>query len=535
VQSPPPSLGNAYGSISRLSLRLGSWLLFAASGALLVVVISTPRLHFDSGLRMALLGTLVGAIALQLRYFLRERWYHREAASAFQTADREFRSVFEHALDAIVIVNGDGICLNANPATFALLGLPRAALIGHPIRDCYRDPQQFDRDWRAFLDAKYQRGQAELIRDDQTTLFVSYTAAANYLPGRHVLILCDTTQRKLAETSLRHSQLRFEQMADQIQEVFWMMDAQTKEVKYVNPAYETITGRTVASLYENPLSYLQLIHSEDRDRVLSKLEDAVSIGSFDEEFRIIRTNGELRWVSVKALLVRDSGQARCWLIGTSQDVTARKHAEIESGAHLAAAEAARAETNALRKSTLALSQNLAMDTVLDTLLACLLDLVPYSSASVLLVEEGTELLVARVAPKNSVKRSIVTLTLEEQPLLQPIVREHKSLSVADTQTESDWRNHRAFVGIRSWLGVPLMASGEVLGVLSVGSSDAHKFTAEHFRLAKSLAIPAAVAIRNARLYERAEIYAAELQCRLQQIDDSGDIAGTPEARKSSRS
>jgi GAF domain-containing protein len=80
-----------------------------------------------------------------------------------------------------------------------------------------------------------------------------------------------------------------------------------------------------------------------------------------------------------------------------------------------------------------------------------------------------------------------------------------------------------------------MASGEVLGVLSVGSSDAHKFTAEHFRLAKSLAIPAAVAIRNARLYERAEIYAAELQCRLQQIDDSGDIASTPEARKSSRS
>ena len=126
MQSPPPSLGDAYGSISGLSLRLGSWLLFAASSALLVVVISTPRLHFDSVLRMALLGTLAGAIALQLRYFLRERGYHREAASAFQTADREFRSVFEHALDAIVIVNSEGICLNANPATFALLGLPRA-------------------------------------------------------------------------------------------------------------------------------------------------------------------------------------------------------------------------------------------------------------------------------------------------------------------------------------------------------------------------------------------------------------------------
>lgn len=535
MRSPPPTLGDAYGSISRLSLRLGSWLLFAASSALFVVVISTPRLHFNSPLRMALLGTLVGAIALQLRYFLREREYHREAVSAFHTADREFRSVFEHALDAIVIVNGDGICLNSNPATFALLGLPRAALIGHPIRDFYRDPRQFDRNWRSFLSVKYQRGQAELIRDDQTTLYVSYTAAANYLPGRHVLILCDTTQRKLAETSLLDSQLRFEQMADRIQEVFWMMDAQTKEVKYVNPAYETITGRTVDSLYENPLSYLELIHGEDRGQILAKLDDAVSTGSFDEEFRIIRTNGELRWVSVKALLVRDSGQALCWLIGTAQDVTARKHAEMESGAHLAAAEAARAETNALRKSTLALSQNVAMDTVLDTLLACLLDLVPYSSASVLLVEQGAGLFLARVAPKSSVKRSIVTLTLKEQPLLQTIVREHKSLSIPDTHTELNWTNHRAFAGMRAWLGVPLMASGEVLGVLSVGSSDAHKFTTEHFRLAKSLAIPAAVAIRNARLYERAEIYAAELQCRLQEISDSGDIPGTPEARKSSRS
>ena len=314
-----------------------------------------------------------------------------------------------------------------------------------------------------------------------------------------------------------------------------MMDAQTKEVKYVNPAYETITGRTVASLYENPLSYLELIHSEDRDHILNKLEEAVSTGSFDEEFRIIRTDGELRWVSVKALLVRDSGQAGSWLIGTAQDVTARKHAEIESGAHLAAAEAARAGNERTSKIGARL-----VTKPRHGHRARHASCVPSGSCALYLgvcaARRGRHRALGRsVAPKNSVKRSIVTLTLEEQPFLQPIVREHKSLSVADTQTESSWRNHRAFVGIRSWLGVPLMASGEVLGVLSVGSSDAHKFTAEHFRLVKSLAIPAAVAIRNARLYERAEIYAAELQCRLQEIDDSANIASTPEARKSSRS
>jgi PAS domain S-box-containing protein len=518
-------------AVFRPWLRVGSWLLMAASVALLAAVLTAPRSEIALTLRIAVLLALVCVMALQLPYLLRERRRHREALFAFQTADREFRSVFDHALDAIVIVNSDGICLNANPATFALLGVPRAALIAHPIRDFYKDPIQFDRNWQNFLKVKYQRGHAELLRD-QTTLFVSYTAAANYLPGRHVLILCDTTQRKLAENSLRDSRLRFEQMAERIQEVFWTMDAQTKEIKYVSPAYESITGRTVASLYENPLSYLDLIHPDDREKILAKLDEAISTRAFDEEFRIIRTDGELRWVSVKALAVRESGQVTGWLIGTSQDVTARRQAEIESGTHLAAADAARAEINALRKSTLALSQNLAMDTVLDTLLACLLDLVPYSSASVLLVEEGTgtDLLVARVAPRNSAKRSIVTLTLDEQPLLQPIVREHKSVSVPDTRSEPAWRDHRAFAGIRSWLGVPLMASGEVLGVLSVGSTDARKFNTEHFRLAKSLAIPAAVAIRNARLCERAEIYAAELQLRLQDIGPH-DIPTSPEGRK----
>jgi len=518
-------------SFARSWIRAGSWLLLVASLVVLMAVLTITRPQIASGLRMYALVGLTCVIALQLHHLLHERRLHRDAASAFQTAEREFRSVFDHALDAIVIVNSGGMCLNANPATFSLLGVPKAALIGHPIRDFYKDPQEFDRNWRSFLEVKYQRGQAELLRDDQTTLFVSYTAAANYLPGRHVLILCDTTQRKLAENSLRHSQLRFEQMADRIEEVFWTMDAQTKEVKYVNPAYEAITGRTVSSLYESPLSYVELICPEDREEIVMKLDRAASDGNFDEEFRIIRKDGQLRWVAVKALLVRDSGQQTSWLIGTAQDVTARRRAEIESGAHLAAAEAALAEINALRKSTLVLSQNLAMDTVLDTLLACLLDLVPYSSASVLLTEEGTDLLVARVAPRNSAaKRAIVTLSFDEQPVLGPILRERKSAFIQDTQSETEWRNHRAFADSRAWMGVPLVASGDVLGVLSVGSTDAHKFTMEHFRLAKSLAIPAAVAIRNARLRECAEIYAAELQFRLREITRPHDSPSNREAR-----
>ena len=176
-----------------------------------------------------------------------------------------------------------------------------------------------------------------------------------------------------------------------------MMDADTQEVTYVNRAYVTLTGHTIEDLRADPSSYRELIHPEDRIRVLSKLREVVSSGTLDEEFRFIRADGAVRWVWAKGSPVSADGVIR-WLVGTAQDITPRKHAEMLITEHLDAAEAARAEAEALRKSTLALSQNLAMDSVLDTLLQCISELVPFDVATVLFVEDASNLMVAREAP-----------------------------------------------------------------------------------------------------------------------------------------
>jgi PAS domain S-box-containing protein len=461
-------------------------------------------------------GLLVGltcAVVVHLVTLARARDEQRKADTAFDTTDREFASVFRNTLDGILILDDRGFCLDANPAAFTILGTTAGELMGKPLSTFYADRRAFD-----FLQQGGRRGQANLVRADGGTVFVDYTYAANCVPGRHLLVLCDTTRRSQAENSLRRSEERFQQIADRIQEIFWVMDAETKEVIFVNRAYESITGRSISSLYNQPSSYRDYIHPDDRGHVLARLEEAVTTGHFDEEFRIVRPDGGLRWVSAKALPVRDSGQLTSGLFGTVQDITPLKRAERESGAQMAAAEAARAESEALRKSALVLTENLAMDAVLDTLLACLADLVPYSSAAVLLVEDLSHLFVARQAPRISGKRSFLTLAAKDQPLLLPILVERKSVYVPDMRGEAAWTEHPAFEGIRSWMGVPLLASGQVLGILSVGSSNVGKFTTEDFRLAKSLAIPAAVAIQNARLYERAEIYAVQLQLRLKELN-----------------
>src|ERR1700682_186102 len=502
-------------------LRFSSLLVLALAVSLFLLSLRSDvyRSGLSTILLPALLIALAAAVFLNIYTLWRARNEEHQRDSASRDTDCEFSSIFRHVIDGILILDNEGRCLDANPSAATILHVSRATLIGQNLDHFFPDFQSFARIWESFLHSHYKRGLLELTAENGTTLFVDFTAAANYLPGRHIFILCDATERRRAEMSLRQSEERFQQMASHIQELFWMMDADTKEVTYVNQAYVNLTGHSIESLYDNPSSYRELIHPQDRIRVLSKLQEIVSSGSFDEEFRFIRADGAIRWIWAKAFRARAEGAAR-WLVGTAQDITSRKDAEMQISEHLDAAEAARAEAEALRKSTLALSQNLAMDFVLDTLLQCISELVPFDTATVLFAEGGSDLMVAREAPSSTRKMLGVTVNAAENPFLQKILFEHKALLLPDTGSEAEWRNTTPFKDVQSWLGIPLVSAGRILGVLSLGTNTCRAFTTEHLRLAKSLAIPAAVAIQNARTHERAEIYASELELRLQELHEA---------------
>jgi GAF domain-containing protein len=101
-----------------------------------------------------------------------------------------------------------------------------------------------------------------------------------------------------------------------------------------------------------------------------------------------------------------------------------------------------------------------------------------------------------------------------------VLFEKRAILLQDVAKESGWRDMQPLEHLHSWLGVPLLAAGRVLGIMSLGMHSPRAFTAEHLRIAKSLAVPAAVAIQNARVHERAEIYAAELELRLRQLREA---------------
>ena len=507
-------------------LRAGSVLISFAAITLLGTAFGA-RLYsgsLSSVLLTLVLIALCIAIVLHVRFLLLVRREHRETVNVLDATEREYKSVFDNTLDGIVILDDQGVCLEANPAALTLFGADRNELVGESIGKFLAGAGEFKEAWKRFLDRKYEHTETRVLRADGETIFIEYTAKADYLPGRHVTVLRDISRRKRAEAALRESEERFQQMATTIQEIFWMLDTENMKVLYVNQAYETMTGRSCESLEEDPKSYEEVIHPEDRVRVLSRLGESVQTGQFDEEFRITKPDGTTRWVWVRGFPVRDSAGTVRRLVGTAQDISARKSAEEEIARNLDRAESAGAEADAFRKTTLALTQNLSMDYVLDTLLQSLLKLVPCESARILLVETDTRLFLAREVQNCETSRRIpkspATLDAKDSDFLMHVLAARNSLLIPNTAVETEWAAFKGFSHLRSWLCVPLVASQQVLGLLSLGDTHAQAFTQEHLRLAKSLAIPAAVAIQNARLYEQAEIFRAELEQRLADLEQA---------------
>ena len=131
---------------------------------------------------------------------------------------------------------------------------------------------------------------------------------------------------KGSKEALKRSEARFCQMADAMQEVFWMAEPSMLGAVYVSPAYEKLWGRTREGLYQNPASWLDAVHPADRDRVLTALQH-YRIARSEVEYRIVRPDGSIRWVWDHGYPMLDERNQLAGVAGIAQDITERKAAE----------------------------------------------------------------------------------------------------------------------------------------------------------------------------------------------------------------
>ena len=136
-------------------------------------------------------------------------------------------------------------------------------------------------------------------------------------------------QIQIHERELQTSEERFRQVTESIREVFWMTDAVKHQMIYISPSYEEVWHRSCARLYQSPDDWLEAIHPNDRERVQNAVKTKQAEGTYDEEYRIVRPDGTIRWIRDRAFPVFDKTGALYRIAGIAEDITERKGLERE--------------------------------------------------------------------------------------------------------------------------------------------------------------------------------------------------------------
>jgi len=161
-----------------------------------------------------------------------------------------------------------------------------------------------------------------------------------------VLVHQDITDEMRAKAELQESENRFRQLAEHINEIFWMYDAKQLRMLYISPAYKQVWGQVRASLDGDPRSFVDAVHVEDRERVLAALEQQQRGVQTLTEYRIVRPDGTLRWIRDQGFPIKDESGHVYRVAGLAEDITERQRAEEERAELLVREQAARAEAEA---------------------------------------------------------------------------------------------------------------------------------------------------------------------------------------------
>jgi PAS domain S-box-containing protein len=200
---------------------------------------------------------------------------------------------------------------------------------------------------------------------------------------------------------------------------------------------------------------------------------------------------------------------------------------VENARLFAAELKARQLSETLNLASLALTQILNFEGVMNTLLEYVCRLVPSDRAYVVISRDETNMAIQSMrgyeSETNPLHEVDETFDVLDKPYLQQVITSQKSLLIPDTQQYPGWKTLITRENIRSWLGIPFMVGNETLGVLALASTRPDFYTEEHIWLSEVIIAQASVAIQNAWLFDQVRAGHERLQSlsrRLVEIQES---------------
>jgi len=332
-----------------------------------------------------------------------------------------------------------------------------------------------------------------------------------------VLIATDITERRNSEEALRRSEERYRSLVQAGAQVVWVTTP-TGKIAEDSPEWRSITGQTVDEYLGS--GWLDAIHPEDRERVEHEWLDCVDTGKvFEGRYRVRTKSGSYRHYDVRAVPIERDGKIVEW-VGASTDVTGQREAEEMRGRLTEQLSAAALRTVRLQQATSMLAEAITVEQVVEVMTEV--------GRSAIGAERSA---VAMLDPERLRLRTVNPAGLPdspgspagEMPLDLPSVMTSAILARRPLLIESPDALRKHFEGVadvemflkhsdeRSWVGLPLLASGAPLGALRFSFTRPRRVADEERVFLEALAGQCALALERASMFEREHTTAETLQ------------------------
>jgi len=245
----------------------------------------------------------------------------------------------EASIEGILVVDEGGKVLSANQQFAEIWGIPREILETYSddlYQKCVFDKISNPEEWLEGVRRLYQQHHEKL--HDEIEFVDGRTIERHSVPmngpdGKYygrVWYFRDITERKQAERALRESAERFRIAMDTTSDGLWDWDFTNPAKSYNSPGYYRMLGYEPGEVEMFGNHWIDLVHPEDRERVINSNEDCMAsrIQGFEMEFRMKTKNGDWKWIYSRGRVVaRDAGGKTLRMIGTHMDITERNRSQ----------------------------------------------------------------------------------------------------------------------------------------------------------------------------------------------------------------
>lgn len=251
----------------------------------------------------------------------------REGTRLRHGAAPSLPAAFSRQIDGLEIGEGAGAC---GTAAFRKKPVVVERLVSDPLMRNYRElGREFD--LQSCWSTPVLSAAGEVLATFAIYHHTPYTPqpADQDLVDTAVRLARIAIERARAEAALLGSKARFRELAENIKDVFYNRDFASGRFLYISPAYETLWHRRPEELYAAPDSYRESIHPDDREAEAKTKHRQATGAATDVEYRIVRPDGEVRWIRDRSYPVLNDAGAVERIVGTARDVTGRKRADRE--------------------------------------------------------------------------------------------------------------------------------------------------------------------------------------------------------------